>query len=529
MAVQRNEKGTGHTTAYGDGKLRLRLTIGGVTKSKIVNSEREAQKQVFLWHQEAEQGTLVSGNKITLKQTIQLWIDDSDHLALTTRQSYQQKLDAYVKYAPIGDIKLSSLRSVDIENFLKTLANGKFAAAKTKVLKPQINALEKKIKNGSDKVNKLRRVQLIAQLPESDNFRYSRSLQRQCFALIREGLKWAAKADRKLVSRNVALDVVPPAAMTNAKRDAALPGSKGEKFGYKLSHNDLMAILAVAEKHRLRLRWLLALDLGLRVGEVLGLCWEDFDDETGVLTIKRQVQHDVEAGQPCIVPRVKTPSGQREVPLPEYMVAEWNRWKRRQEREKGAPGWKQYRYGGHDYDLVFTQEGGGVISQRLDATWWKKLLQSTEVRDSKTGLVLVPAVEHVRRYVARHNAASRMVAMPNSDILSIAALLGHSSADFTLRKYSHALDEKKRKTIEDLNMTNTGRVERWKDSLDDELMGRTGEHVPDELKEERRVRAEWDKEDIAEQRAARDKRLEEHLRSKVADRATEGDSDKVIA
>lgn len=523
MAQQRSDKGTGSIKPYGDGKYRVRATIKGVTKTKIVATEREAQRQVFLWHQEAEQGTLVSGNKITLKQTIQLWIDDSDHLALTTRQSYQQKLDAYIRFAPIGNTKLSALGAVDIENFLRSLANGKFATAKRKVLNEQIRALDKAKKQG-DPLTGMKRIQLTAQLPKLDGFQYSRSVQRQCFALIREGLKWAAKSDRKLVSRNVALDVTPPAAMTNAKRDAALPGNKGEKHGYKLAHNDLMAIIEVAEKDRLRLRWLLALDIGLRVGEVLGLCWDDFDEETGVLTVRRQVQHDVEAGGPCIVPRVKTPSGQREVPLPQYMIAEWKRHKRRQDREKRSPFWKPYVYGGHAYDLVFTQQHGGVISQRLDATWWKKLLLKTKVEDPETGAV--KPVEHVRRYVARHNAASRMVAMPNADMLSIAAILGHSSADFTLRKYSHALDEKKRAVISAMNDSNSDRVERWKDDLDDARRGDVGQNRVSE--EELKATAEYEREYMAEQRAARDRRAEEHRRRAV-ERAAEGDTDKEIA
>jgi integrase len=263
------------------------------------------------------------------------------------------------------------------------------------------------------------------------------------------------------------------------------------------------------------------------VGEVLGLCWSDLDEETGVLTIRRQVQHDVEAGQPCIVPRVKTPSGQREVPLPEYMITEWKRWKRQHDRERKMEGWQMYRYDGHAYDLVFTQLDGGIIPQRLDATWWKKLLLSTKLEDPETGKVT--PVAHVRRYVARHSAASRMVAMENSDILSIAALLGHSSADFTLRKYSHALDEKKRKTIEDLNRTNTGRVERWKDALDDERMGRTGEDIPPELEEERAAMAQWEEEDLARQHADRDKRLEEFRLRKAAEHAAKGDSDTLAS
>lgn len=468
--TQRAAKGTGSISPYAGGRFRVRATINGITKTKICSTEREAERQVFRWQEEANEGKLVAGTKVILENAIQAWLNDADHLALTTRQSYKQKLNGYIRHAPIGKLKLSALRPVDIENFLKSLSNGKFAKEKTKFLNKEISKL-----NPLEALYHQKRVQLVAQLPENDHFEYSRSVQRQCYALIREALKWSAGTDRGWVTRNVALDVTPPSAVTNARRDAGKPGAANEKHGYVLPHEHLMAILDAAQNDRLRLRWLLALDLGLRIGEVLGLCWGDLDEATGTLTIRRQVQHDVENGRTVIVPRVKTPSGQREVPMPEYLISEWKRHARRQKREKEAAGadWEQWTFEGHAYDLVFRQTNGSVISSRLDHTYWEKLLKKTKAVDPITGIT--GPVPHVRRYVARHSAASRMVAMPNSDILSIASILGHSSADFTLRKYSHALDQKKRATVQGLHEANSTRVHTWLASKADDSRHMTPE------------------------------------------------------
>src|SRR5690606_17864007 len=50
---------------------------------------------------------------------------------------------------------------------------------------------------------------------------------------------------------------------------------------------EVQRLLAEAGKHRNTARWVIALALGLRQGEVLGMQWEDVDFELGVIRVRR--------------------------------------------------------------------------------------------------------------------------------------------------------------------------------------------------------------------------------------------------
>ncbi|MEU1171829.1 tyrosine-type recombinase/integrase [Streptomyces microflavus] len=50
---------------------------------------------------------------------------------------------------------------------------------------------------------------------------------------------------------------------------------------------EVQHLLAEAAKHRNTARWVIALALGLRQGEVLGMQWDDVDFELGVIRVRR--------------------------------------------------------------------------------------------------------------------------------------------------------------------------------------------------------------------------------------------------
>jgi integrase len=70
------------------------------------------------------------------------------------------------------------------------------------------------------------------------------------------------------------------------------------------THPEALRFLEAAEQHRLYALWAVALAMGLRRGEALGLAWADVNLEEGRLTV-RQALHRVDAGQLRLDP-VKT-------------------------------------------------------------------------------------------------------------------------------------------------------------------------------------------------------------------------------
>ena len=66
----------------------------------------------------------------------------------------------------------------------------------------------------------------------------------------------------------------------------------------------------------------LCLYTGLRIGELLGLTWEDVDLENGIITVNKTVYRGKDdAGRGClVVDRPKTKASNRLIPLPDYVI-----------------------------------------------------------------------------------------------------------------------------------------------------------------------------------------------------------------
>jgi len=99
------------------------------------------------------------------------------------------------------------------------------------------------------------------------------------------------------------------------------------------------AFLDAAAGTRLYALFVLALYLGLRRGELLGLRWEDIDFEKETLTIRRNVQR---VGGSLVVTTPKTDHSVRTLPLLGLVAAALIKHREVQEAEREAAGkkWK---------------------------------------------------------------------------------------------------------------------------------------------------------------------------------------------
>jgi len=168
-----------------------------------------------------------------------------------------------------------------------------------------------------------------------------------------------------------------------------------------LSLAEARAVLAAASRERNSARWLLALGLGLRQGEALGLCWEDIDLEAGTLSVRRALcqapwLHGCAPTRPCGAKPAKCPNrtggglvtvepksarSRRTVHLPGPLLNALRSHKRAQAAERLAAGelWRQGPYGG----WVFPAPTGGPTAPTSDWAQWKRLLRAAGVRDAR--------------------------------------------------------------------------------------------------------------------------------------------------
>jgi integrase len=122
----------------------------------------------------------------------------------------------------------------------------------------------------------------------------------QVHRVLSRALKVAVQRGR--VGRNVASLVDPPSV---TKREVE-----------PLTADEARRLLSVAAEERNGARWSVALALGLRQGEALGLTWSDvdLDAEVPILTVRRALQR--QAGKGLVLVQPKSRAGGRVVVLP---------------------------------------------------------------------------------------------------------------------------------------------------------------------------------------------------------------------
>lgn len=229
---------------------------------------------------------------------------------------------------------------------------------------------------------------------------------------------------RRYVTRNVAALARPP----RVDDDEIEPYSVDE----------VRRILEAASKSRNSTRWAIALALGLRQGEVLGLRWDDVDLDAGVLRVRRsrlrpKYQHGCngkcgrkagycpqrEATRPPTA-GTKSRAGRRMVGMPAELAELLRQHREEQDRERRTAR-QLWTEGG----WVFTKPNGEPLNPNTDYREWKQLLRDAGIRDG-------------RLHDARHTAATVLLILGVPE-RAVMGLMGWSTTAMAAR-YQHITD-----------------------------------------------------------------------------------------
>jgi integrase len=289
----------------------------------------------------------------------------------------------------------------------------------------------------------------------------SRSSIAQLHRILSRAFKVAAQ--RSKIARNPFTLVSPP----------SVPRYEAEA----LTQEEARRLLEAARGRRNAARWSVALALGLRQGEALGLQWRYIDLERGTLRVAWELarlpwQHGCEdphacgwrkdvkgrprhRAKPCpascrrhmracpppcpkdcvghasscpgrksgglALEEPKSTTSRRTIALPSPLVAELRAQRRQQREDRLAAGSAWEMWNGHS--LVFTQPNGHPVDPRQDWAEWKHLLRDARVRN-------------VRVHDGRHTAATLLLEH-GIPIRVVADVLGHSSIQLTGNTYQH--------------------------------------------------------------------------------------------
>lgn len=194
--------------------------------------------------------------------------------------------------------------------------------------------------------------------------------------------------------------------------------------GRTLTVEQARTLLAAVADDRLGAAWMVALMLGLRRGELLGLGWDDVDLTSArpTLTVHRSLKRIT--GEGVVIGETKTRGSRRTIHLPAPVVAALKAHRKRMAAERLAlgPAWPDRPLG---VDLIFRSPVGTAIDP---ANFQHEVYRTT-------AQVLG---ERWSPHELRHSAASLLIAA-DVPLKVISETLGHSSIRVTSDVYGHLL------------------------------------------------------------------------------------------
>ncbi len=348
-----------------DGRWEARITIAGKQRSVYGKTREIVARKMRDAMSEAERGLPVADQRTQLQTYLREWLENTVKLTVRpkTYESYEGHIRLYIEPA-IGKVPLVKLTLSHVQQ----LMNGMLERG----LSPRTVI-------------------------------HTRATLRRALG---QAHKWG------LVSRNVAALVDPP----KAPRSEVMP----------LTPEQARLFLDAIEGDRFEALYHVALALGMRQGEILGLTWSNVDLSAGTLRVKQALQK-INGEWQLVEP--KTKRSRRTLPLPATVASKLREHRARQNRARLNAGdrWQ-------DWGLVFTTG----IGTPLDGVNVNKHFQRT---------LAALGLPKQRFHDLRHACATFLLTQGLSPRV-VMETLGHSQISVTMDTYSHVMPELQREAAD---------------------------------------------------------------------------------
>ncbi|CAL9410473.1 Transposase from transposon Tn916 [Streptomyces sp. enrichment culture] len=232
---------------------------------------------------------------------------------------------------------------------------------------------------------------------------------RESHKVLRSALTAACREE--LVTRNVVTLVEPP----RVQSPDLTPWSLDET----------LAFLAASRRDPLYAAFVLAITMGLRRGEIVGLRWADVDLERREIRVRKQRQR---VGGELYEDDPKGRRRRQTLPLPAMCIAplRWQRMRQAAQREKAGQDWQE---SGH----VFTTRTGRPIEPRNLYRSFTRVAKNADLRV-------------IRLHDARHGCATLLTAAGVAPRV-VMEILGHSQIAITMNTYAHVVQDTQREAV----------------------------------------------------------------------------------
>jgi integrase len=205
---------------------------------------------------------------------------------------------------------------------------------------------------------------------------------------------------------------------------------KGKKKVVPLTKDELKILLSSMKGSRNYLYYVLSAYSGARIGEILGLSWDDVDLKKNIIHINHSLNYNRDL-KLCELGPTKTGKS-RDIPILPKLVDIIKHHKKEQTEEKLQTG-KDY----NKDNMVFCECDGTYLRPNNVRTEFKKAIKLLGINKDSTPHTL------------RHTFVSQMISAGNN-IKLISEMVGHANINITLDTYGHLMPGDTSKAIEAL-------------------------------------------------------------------------------
>ena len=350
-----------------------------IKKTKTVHgTKKEAEIELAKFVADVQNGMVIEGKSLKFSEFTEIWKRDygSKELAPSTYKRYCRMLET--RLLPyFGHFYVNKIKPTDIMQFYDLLSKD------TQLVRKKDNEGNKTLKPLSGKTI----------------LEHHRLLR----AMLHKAVYW------QVIVSNPAERVQPP---------------KAKKPKRKYYDDDQCKILLEnleqldEEQIKYKTAIILTVFTGVRLGELMGLEWNDIDFRNGIVSINRSSQYLADTGVFTKVP--KTESSIREVAIPDFVISLLEEYKSWYEEQKSLYGelWI-------DSNRLFVQADGKPMHPSTISKWFVKFI----------GQIGLPVINF---HGLRHTNATLLIAQ-NIDVAVVAARLGHAQITTTFNFYVHPI------------------------------------------------------------------------------------------
>ena len=350
-----------------------------IKKTKTVHgTKKEAEIELAKFVADVQNGMVIEGKSLKFSEFTEIWKRDygSKELAPSTYKRYCRMLET--RLLPyFGHFYVNKIKPTDIMQFYDLVSKD------TQLVRKKDNDGNKTLKPLSGKTI----------------LEHHRLLR----AMLHKAVYW------QVIVSNPAERVQPP---------------KAKKPKRKYYNDDQCKILLEnleqldEEQIKYKTAIILTVFTGVRLGELMGLEWNDIDFRNGIVSINRSSQYLADTGVFTKVP--KTESSIREVAIPDFVISLLEEYKLWYEEQKSLYGelWI-------DSNRLFVQADGKPMHPSTISKWFVKFI----------GQIGLPVINF---HGLRHTNATLLIAQ-NIDVAVVAARLGHAQITTTFNFYVHPI------------------------------------------------------------------------------------------